>query len=190
MSGAIVVHLMRHGEPTTAGRLLGHVDDPATAAGIEACLDASRDLKVSGIVCSDLSRASACAAAIGETLTLPVRSDRRWRELDFGKWDGCVAADLDPVARGLFWQDPDGHPPPDGERWSGLRTRVAAALEDLADGTLVVTHAGAMRAALSVACGLDARQVWIFDLPYAAALTLSLWREVGHLSGQVTGLRT
>jgi alpha-ribazole phosphatase len=180
---------MRHGEPAVTGRLLGHADVAATPAGMAACRAAARAIGGAAIVSSDLSRAAACAAAAGEALALPVRVDPRWRELDFGAWDGCTAADLDPADRDRFWQDPDAYPPPGGERWSALVARAADALGDLGDGTLVVTHAGAMRAALAAACGLDARQVWAFDLPYAAVLTLTLWREDGRLSAQVTGLR-
>lgn len=189
MSTPVNVHLMRHGEPMLTGRLLGHTDIPATPAGIAACRAAALITGPAMIVSSDLSRASACAVAAGETLALPVRLDRRWRELDFGAWDECATADLDPADRDLFWQDPDAYPPPGGERWSTLVARVADALGAIGDGTLVVTHAGAMRAALAAACGFDARQVWAFDLPYAATLSLSLWRGDGRLSAMVTGLR-
>jgi len=178
---------MRHGEPVLAGRLIGHADIAATPAGIAACRVAARGTGAAAIVSSDLSRAAACAAAAGEALALPVRFDPRWRELDFGDWDGCAVAGLDPADRDRFWQDPDAYPPPGGEQWSALVARVAAALGDLQNGALVVTHAGAMRAALAVACGFDARQVWAFDLPYAATLTLSLWHGDGRLAGQVTG---
>ena len=52
----------------------------------------------------------------------------------------------------------------------------AAALDALEPvPTLVVTHAGAMRAALHILCGFDQRQLWAFDLPYAVRLTLHIW---------------
>jgi alpha-ribazole phosphatase len=101
--------------------------------------------------------------------------DPRWRELDFGAWDGQHPRDLDPEALARFWADPDAAPPPGGERWSALVARVGAAIPVLADGTLVVTHAGAIRAALAMLCGFDARQVWAVALPYAAVVTLHIW---------------
>lgn len=181
---------MRHGEPVLTGRLLGHADVPATPAGVAACATAAASLgSVSAIVSSDLSRATASAAAAAEALDLPIRTDPRWRELDFGDWDGQAAADLDPQALARFWDDPDAFPPPGGERWTGLVRRVGAALADIDADTLVVTHAGAMRAVLAAACGFDARQVWAFDLPCAAVLTLALWRADGRTTGQIRALR-
>ena len=75
-----------------------------------------------------------------------------------------------------------------GERWSALVTRVSAALADLAPvPTLVVTHGGAMRAALHSLCGFDQRQLWAFDLPYASLLSLRVWP--GERPGaQIAGL--
>jgi len=159
------------------GRLLGHSDIPATPAGIAACRAAALITGPAMIVSSDLSRASACAVAAGETLALPIRLDRRWRELDFGAWDSRHPRDLDAGALARFWADPDTAPPPGGERWSALTARVGAAIPALADGTLVVTHAGAIRAALAVLCGFDTRQIWAFALPYAAIVTLRIWPD-------------
>ena len=192
MSGAagapVLVHLMRHGRPTNPGRLLGHTDDAATAEGIAACVAQAADLSPTGVISSDLHRAERCAAAIAAAQGATATVDVRWRELDFGAWDGCDPRSLDAAALGRFWADPDGSPPPGGERWSALKVRVGAALADLSDRTLVVSHAGAMRAALAQACDLSARQAWAFDLPYAALVTLRLWR--GELpAAQIVRLR-
>lgn len=185
MTGSRTVHLMRHGEPVLTGRLLGHTNCAVTRPGIAACVAAAASLSLATIIASDLIRARDCARAIpGGTVGI----DPRWRELDFGDWDGHAASDMDQAALARFWRDPDAHPPPRGERWSALVARVSAALDDLGDGALVVTHAGAMRAALAAACGFDAAQVWAFDLPYACTLTLRLWPgERPH--AQVVALR-
>ena len=175
MTMSRTVHLMRHGEPEGAGRMIGHSDPPVTPAGIAACLAAAAGLTPMAIVTSDLARARACAEAIGAPPGLTVASDARWRELDFGAWDGRHPRDLDAGALARFWADPDTAPPPGGERWSALTARVGAAIPTLADGTLVVTHAGAIRAALAVLCGFDTRQIWAFALPYAAIVTLRIW---------------
>lgn len=187
MSEARVVHLMRHGKPTLAGRLLGRTDAPATPAGIAACVRAAGGLAPCAIVSSDLGRARTCAEAIAGPLGQTVAVDPRWRELDFGAWDGLSAADVDGDALARFWADPDAAPPPGGERWSALVARVGAALFGLTDGALVVTHGGAMRAALASACALDTRGVWAVDLPYAAILSLRLWPGPMR-AGQIVGL--
>lgn len=190
MSRPVRVHLLRHGAPDQPGRLLGRTDADVTAAGIAACRVAALDFAGRALHSSDLARALTCAHAIGGDQ--PVAIDPRWRELDFGTWDGCLPAECDAQALDRFHADPDGCPPPGGERWSALCERVGAALADLARAgheALVVTHGGAMRAALAVGCRLDAQQVWAFDLPYAARLSLDLWPGTPVMA-RIVGLAT
>lgn len=187
---SFVLHLLRHGAPETPGLLLGHADVPSSPEGIAACLEQVADLSFTALLSSDLIRASAAADAIGSARGLPVQQDARWRELDFGAWDGLAPARIDSAAMGAFWNDPDADPPPGGERWSALVARVSAALDDMAArDTLVVTHGGAIRAALAALFGFDQRQLWAFDLPYAAMLTLRIWPGVPR-SAQIMGLWT
>jgi alpha-ribazole phosphatase len=181
------LHLLRHGEPAIMGRMLGRTDCPATPAGIATTVQQVADLEVEAIITSDLARAHACAEAAGQALGRTVMIDRRWREIDFGAWDGLAAQDIEPGALGRFWDDPDANPPPGGERWSALVARVSAAIAGLAPRpTLIVTHGGAMRAALTALCGFEHRQLWAFELPYAALLSLSVWpgeRPTAQIAG-------
>lgn len=187
MSASVLLHLMRHGEPVLAGRLLGRTDCAVTQAGIAACLAQAEGIEVARIVSSDLARARACADAVAATRGLAVTIDPAWREIDFGAWDGLAAVAIDPAALGRFWDDPDAAPPPGGQRWSALVERVATAVAGLEQDVLVVTHGGAMRAALAHLCGFGQRQIWAFDLPYAALLTLRLWPG-DTPSAQIVGL--
>lgn len=187
MSG-VSLHLLRHGATARPGRLLGRSDEPSTANGIAACVAQAAKLTVRRIVSSDLGRARAAGEAVANAQGVQLTIDPRWRELDFGDWDGLASADVDPARHAAFWNDPDAAPPPNGERWSALVTRVAAALEDLPrEPVLVVTHGGAMRAALAVLCGFPVQSLWAFDLPYAALLTLRRWPEGS--GAQIVGLR-
>ncbi|RYY46751.1 MAG: histidine phosphatase family protein [Sphingomonadales bacterium] len=187
MSGGLL-YLLRHGEPELTGRMLGRTDCAVTARGIAACLEQIEAIEIKRIVSSDLKRAQACADAIGQTRGIGVALDPRWREIDFGEWDGLRSAQIDPGALGQFWNDPDASPPPGGERWSAMTARVSAAIEHLGEQTtLVVTHGGAMRAALHVLCGFGQRQLWAFDLPYAALLALRVWPGAPR-SAQIVGL--
>lgn len=170
------LHLLRHGAPETPGLLMGRTDGTPTDEGIAACVAQAENLGIERLIASDLRRSRAAGDAIGALLGMPLAIDPRWRELDFGDWDGKAASALDPDARGRFWADPDANPPPGGERWSALVMRISAAIADLAPvPTLIVTHGGAMRAALHALCGFDQRQLWAFDLPYAARLSLRIW---------------
>ncbi len=183
-----LLHLLRHGEPERIGRFLGRTDDAATPAGIASCVDQVEGLEFGSIVSSDLIRARTCAEAVaGPTKTVTI--DPRWREMDFGAWDGLAAAEIDPATLARFWDDPVSHAPPSGEPWSALVARVGAALTTLpAEPTLVVTHGGAIRAALATLCGFDQRQLWAFDLPYAALLSLRIWPGA-PASAQIVALR-
>jgi alpha-ribazole phosphatase len=183
------LHLLRHGAPETPGLLMGRTDGMPTAAGIAACVEQAIGLDVQAIVTSDLTRAARAGVAIGSALGLPVTIDACWRELDFGAWDGLASAQVEREALARFWDDPDANPPPGGERWSALVARVAEAITNLGDTpTLVVTHGGAMRAALAHLCGFAPAQLWAIDLPYGALLSLNLWPGVPP-SGQIAGLR-
>ena len=185
---AFLLHLLRHGAPEQPGRLLGRTDAAPTAAGIADCVAQSEGLEIARIVSSDLARARDAAVAIAAGRGLAVTIDPRWRELDFGDWDGLPAEAVDAAAIGRFWDDPDAYPPPGGERWSSLVARVGAGIGDLdPEPTLIVTHGGAMRAALACLCGFGQRELWAFDLPYAALLTLRVWPGE-RPSAQIVGL--
>ena len=187
---ARMLYLMRHGAPDVTGRMLGRTDDPATQAGIATCLARAEGLGIDRIEASDLIRARACAAAIGEPRGVAIEIDPRWRELDFGTWDGLAPAAIDRAELAAFYDDPDASPPPNGERWSALQDRVAQALAAMPPvSTLIVTHGGAIRAALAELCGFDRRQIWAFDLPYAALVSLRIWPGPTR-TVQIVGLAT
>lgn len=187
MSDGVLLHLMRHGAPVLAGTMLGRTDSPATVEGIAACVAQAERLEVEAIISSDLSRAYSCADAIRVGRGMTVTQDPRWQELNFGAWDGLPPAAIDAAALDRFWRDPDANPPPGGERWSALTGRVAQAIGAVTAPTLIVTHGGAMRAALAVSCGFGIRDVWSFDLPYASVLSLRLWHQPTP-SAQIVGL--
>ncbi len=184
-----MLHLLRHGAPVEPGLMLGRTDMAPTPAGIADCLRQARQLDVAQLISSDLLRARGPARAIGEELDIEPAIDPRWRELDFGQWEGKPAAALDQDALARFWNDPDSFPPPGGERWSALVARISAALTALTpQATLIVTHGGAMRAALHLLCGFDLPRLWTFDLPYGALLSLQVWPGA-EASAQIMELR-
>lgn len=186
MSG-IRFHLMRHGAPMQTGLMLGHTDMPVSEAGCSTCFERGRNLEVAAVVCSDLQRARRPADLIAAWQDIPRRCDSRWRELDFGQWDGAAPADLPSADLAAFWDDPDRYAPPGGETWTELCDRVSAALAEIDRSTLVVAHAGSIRAALSRLLGWDYRQSWSFALPYAALVSLTVWPS-SKRTAQITGL--
>lgn len=174
MSG-VLVHLMRHGIPVVPNLLLGQRDDAALPSGTARCVAAAEGLAFDRVLSSDLVRALDPATKIAAARGLPHAVDARWRELDFGTWTGLAPSQVDPGAYTKFWDDPEACPPPEGERWSQLCARVDAALAGIDAASLVVTHGGAMRAALATLFHMEHRQVWAFDLPYSCVLSLRVW---------------
>lgn len=187
MNPGFSLHLMRHGAPVGAGRLIGHSDCNPLPEGIALCRERARGLVFATLIASDLARARLAAAAIGADRAMPVTPDRRWRELDFGAWEGLAPADLPHNALGKLHHDPDAHAPPGGECWSALVARVADALDAITHDCLVVCHAGAIRAALSRLLNLTYPQTWAIALPYAACVSLRVWPDAPR-SAQITGL--
>lgn len=187
---SFALHLLRHGEAEAVGRLMGRTDGAPTSAGIAACVTQICDIVAETLISSDLRRCHLAAEAIGQAIGLKPAIDTRWRELDFGDWDGLSVADIDSAALGRFWDDPESNPPPRGERWSALVARVSSAIIRLEPRpTLIVTHGGTMRAALAALCGFNQRQTWAFELPCAALLSLQIWPN-DWPSAQITQLRS
>lgn len=185
--GGRVIHLLRHGPPLVTGLLLGHTDMPLAVENSPGMPSRFHELPLAAIVSSDLRRCREPAQQMAQALDLPHRNDPDWRELNFGEWDGLVPSAVDQDRLAQFQTDPETCPPPGGERWSQICARVRRGMERLAGQTLVLTHAGAIRAALAVATGLDYSGVWAVDLPYGAMLSLRLWQAEGY-HGQMIGL--
>lgn len=176
------LHLMRHGAVEGGGRMLGHGDAAPTAEGLAAARARAGDLVMGRVIASDLARARMAGEQIAAEHGLPLMLDPRWRELDFGGWDGCDPARLGEAAA-RFWDDPEHCAPPGGERWSQLCARVGEGLAAIRGDALVITHAGAIRAALALLLGLDYRQTWAFHLPYAALVSLRIWPDGAMITG-------
>ncbi len=73
---------------------------------------------------------------------------------------------------------------PVARSWGDLKARVSGAIQRLfaeAAGArvLVITHAGPMRAALAVACGLPFANLWAFKIDPGTRITLAAGRDPG-----------
>lgn len=184
-----VLHLLRHGATDAEGRLVGTTDSAPLASGVQACIDRAKELAVDRVIASDRARTLAPARRIAEAKALPLVEDARWRELDFGAWDGMAIDAIDADALAAFQADPARVAPPNGETWRTLVARVNAAIAALEGPALIVTHGGAMRGALAGLCAMDFPQLWNIALPHAALLSLRVWPGTPQV-GQIIGLRT
>ncbi|MDQ0512433.1 histidine phosphatase family protein [Ancylobacter amanitiformis] len=172
------IFLVRHGETdwNLAGRLQGHHDIPLNDLGREQAANLARVIgRLSGgagaldYVASPLSRTAQTMAILRAELGLSpdaFRRDARLKEISFGRWEGATWQELkrrDPVSLAARRADPWHFVPPGGESYDMLTERVMAALADLTEDSVVVTHGGVVRAILHMLAGMPPQQA--VDLP-------------------------
>ncbi|MBN8291542.1 alpha-ribazole phosphatase family protein [Rhodobacter sp. NTK016B] len=154
------VILLRHTKPDVIeGTCYGRTD-----LGLRACFDdtairiAAELPPVERILSSPLSRCQRLAHAIAEARGLPVETDARFVEMDFGRWEGIAWSEI-PRPEIDAWRDDflDARPH-GGESVRDLRERTRAGLDAVVEGpvpALVVTHAGVIKAALALSGQAD-----------------------------------
>lgn len=177
----LYLDLLRHGETELGGGLRGSLDDALTALGWEQMRAA---VLAKGpwdrLVSSPLQRCARFADELGARLNLPVTLDKDLQELHFGAWEGLSAAALmetDAQALGLFWADPYGFTPPEGEPVTQFSARVLAAVERLhrsyaGERLLLISHGGVMRLLLAQARGLPREQLLNVEVGHGALFSL------------------
>lgn len=148
--------LLRHTRPAGAdGICYGRTDLlPDDSFDTEVARLRTELPEVARILTSPLTRCLRLAQALGAARSLSPQIDDRLVEMDFGAWEGLswdaiARAELDAWAADFMHARPHG-----GESVTDLGTRATKALRAAAaDGvpTLVVTHAGIIKAALVAA---------------------------------------
>ncbi|WP_251151537.1 bifunctional RNase H/acid phosphatase [Cellulosimicrobium sp. Marseille-Q4280] len=203
---ALTVVLVRHGQTplTVAGAFSGSsVPGPSltphgrTQAARAADLvfrvgrSAWTDLpRPSVIVASPMVRTLETARAVGRRLGLPVTTDARFAEVDFGAWEGLTADRIDERWPGLRrdWYATGTVAAPGGESVADVGVRVRAGLRELVATQLqdapaagrtvvVVGHAVQVRAAIGVAVQAPPDQWSRFRVPPASVSILRLWAD-------------
>jgi len=146
---------------------------PGNAAGAAQLADALRGDPLAAVYTSPLERALATAEAIAVAQRLkPIVVDDL-RELDFGEADGVPFEELPAeLQRGLL-EHPTEVRFPGGESYAELRARMATACDGIVvrhPGTevAVVSHAGAIRAALATWLCMKDGAVFRLDQRYAS----------------------
>ena len=161
MKPGITLYFLRHGETdwNAQARYQGQVDIPLNDTGrqqarrngeaLRALLARPTDFDY---VTSPLGRTRETMAIVRSALGFPageVRIDDRLREMNYGHWEGQLAADLpntDPHgmaerARDWWHWRPEG-----GESYEDLTKRVNDWLETVERNTVVSSHGGVSRA--------------------------------------------
>jgi alpha-ribazole phosphatase len=154
-----VIELLRHGEPVGGSRYRGQIDDPLSERGWKQMWQALDGRPLwQQVVSSPLQRCNAFASALAERHALPLVQEPRFAEVGFGEWEGRTRAELERLEPGQvarFLADPAAHRPPGSEPLEEFLARVNAAFAEMVNrysgqSILVVTHAGVIRAVLSL----------------------------------------
>ena len=187
------VYIVRHGYPegiTDRKRYLGITDEALSDEGVrQACRIGSRIASEIGrkpvrIVSSPLIRCSETALIIKDYVMCGfVETDPDLREIDMGDWDGRYFDEIKAEypdefeARG---KDLWNYRAPGGESFSetGLRFRnVLGRLTKWAskdESIIIVSHAGAIRAGLSLITGTPFDEWMKRKIPYAGCIVLDI----------------
>lgn len=157
------VYLVRHGESqlNLERRVSGQLDPPLSSEGVRQSLalaDQLREVRLTGIYTSALTRTIETARPTAESHGLPIRTTATLNELHFGVLAGRFRDDRDPEAKALWEErkrDKQLYQFPGGERFIDLAERVTTSLKAiLADeegGTiLIVGHQNTNRALLGM----------------------------------------
>lgn len=192
----MIIDLVRHADTGRRGHMDGRSDPPLVAGATDAPCRRHAGIPWARIVSSPLRRAHDTARALAAPLGLGVEPDRQWVEFDFGDWDGVRADALPAGAVAAFHADPLRSAPPGSEDWDEFGNRIAGALRGLvaeigSNGApvLVVSHGGALRMALSQACGLPLAALWAVRIDYGTRLRLRVEAgDGGRLWGELLEL--
>jgi len=160
---ARIIYLSRHGETdwNAEGRWQGHTDKPLNDNGrgqARALAETLRGTGLAGVVTSDLLRARETAEIVAAALGLPIDYvDPDLRERTIGVFEGLTREECERLHPGHWaaWIE-RREPPPGAEGHASLGARVTGAIARAAERIkrsdlplLLVTHGGAMRAALA-----------------------------------------
>ena len=198
-SGITRFWLIRHAlvEENARMRVYGATDVPLCPESLVAQVPMYRALaarlpETSAWYTTPLSRTQRTAQAIQEAgyPETPWTIEPGLIEQDMGDWHGLRHAELPPklsLPPHVFWSISAGEVPPGGESMEQVCARVAASLERLADAhdgqeIVVVSHGGAIRAAVAHALGVDAETALRFSVQNLSVTILerhpASWRVV------------
>ena len=184
---SITLYLIRHGETdwNRDQRYQGQTDIPlndlgraqARANGM-SLRNLMPEIAAADYLSSPLVRAIETMELLRAEMGLPksgYRRDPQLLELNYGHWEGQLAADLplnDPESVASKATDPFGWRPHGGESYNDLMQRVTQWLATLERDTVAVTHGGVSRVARGAILAVETQRVPFLDVPQDKTLVL------------------
>ena len=193
MSEVVAVTLVRHGRTAfnASGRIQGRVDNPLDDLGRRQAAAVAEALssEVRGgalVIHSPLVRAAETARAIAERGGVATMVDPDWIELDYGDFDGLHQSQVD-ARTWAAWRADAGFRPPNGESLLDVEHRVRSALDRIRGlgvrSVIVVSHVSPIKAAVTLALGVEAGIAWRTRLDPASVCRIELSKGGAALLG-------
>ena len=179
--------LVRHGETNwnVAQRYQGQSNVPLNNVGQWQAQQVAQTLakqSIEQVISSDLQRAQATARPIAVIHHTPIQFDSRWRELNFGTWEGLTYAEIMARNADYFQQwveNPMEVAPPAGETLTSYSQRVASAWQQIeqskARTIVLVAHSGSLQLLLCYLLHLPPTAHWQFKLDHASLSYLQIY---------------
>lgn len=167
------IYLVRHGETLWNKdlRYQGHRDIPLSEVGLAQAEKISARLaaeKLDVIYASDLSRAMETARIIARPHNLPIKTEPRLKETNFGLWEGLTYKELNeqfPEDMNGWRTNPRDTKIPGGESLAEVMLRCKEGMdalikENLNRTILLVAHGGIIRMIIAEILGMDINSYW------------------------------
>lgn len=130
----------------------------------------SKDIQV--ILSSPFKRCLQTALELKKFLRVNLITDRRLRELDYGKWQGLTSDEVKEKFPEIYkarGNDPVNVAPPEGETLLEMQKRVFMAIRETISvnkDSLIITHGSCIHAILMCYLKVNLMDFWIFSQKY------------------------
>ncbi|MFT7558287.1 MAG: alpha-ribazole phosphatase [Flavobacteriales bacterium] len=195
MDSCTTITLLRHGQCLGGKIFRGHSDVSLSEQGWAAMDNSFKHLKHSPefVISSPLRRSLDWATKLANRHTLPLKTDSRFQEIDFGDWDGKLIEDLwEDKNSGVhgWYENPVSAQIPNGEALEDFDKRVTQGLLEICskhegEHVLLVTHAGIIRAAMAQILGMPLHKLHDIFVPYACLSQLRAYTFNNKLTLQL-----
>ncbi|MBO8168299.1 MAG: alpha-ribazole phosphatase [Thermoanaerobacteraceae bacterium] len=168
------LYLIRHGQTlwNQDKKYQGHQDVPLSQSGKQQARALARWLRpveLDAVYASDLSRALDTAKEIARERGIKVQVDKRFREINFGHWEGRTFNEIKKIYPDLVAQwiaDPSQVQLPGGEDFVTVKKRSYKAVQEIVEEhnysgrVAVVSHGATIRTILCSVLDLPLKAMW------------------------------
>lgn len=191
---ALLIDLMRHGEPQGGMRYRGQLDDPLSELGWQQMRSATAHLAPwQHIVSSTLSRCADFAKELADKHAIHLQCDPAFMEIGFGDWEGKTASELEQhhkAAFYAFYDDPINNTPVNAEPLLAFQQRIQRAWQTLVQSNidkhiLLIAHAGVIRVILAEILAMPLEAMFRIQVPYSAISRIAIYHEGPRLYPQL-----